>query len=49
MKIDENGNAVPGPTSILPSEVRAQAYNRFDDEEDDLDVLEPMQNEPENF
>jgi hypothetical protein len=29
--------------------VRAQAYNRFDDEEDDLDVLEPMQNEPENF
>jgi DNA-directed RNA polymerase subunit alpha len=50
MKIDENGNAVPGPTSILPSQALAQSYNsRFDDEEDDLDVLEPMQNEPENF
>ena len=50
MKIDENGNAVPGPTSILPSQALAQSYNnRFEDEEDDLDVLEPMQNEPENF
>jgi DNA-directed RNA polymerase subunit alpha len=50
MKIDENGNAVPGPTSILPSQALAQSYNsRFDDEDEDLDVLEPMQNEPENF
>jgi DNA-directed RNA polymerase subunit alpha len=50
MKIDEHGNAVPGPTSIMPSQALAQSYSsRFDDEEDDLDVLEPMQNEPENF
>jgi DNA-directed RNA polymerase subunit alpha len=49
MKIDENGNAVPGPTSILPSQALQQSYNRFDDEDEDLDVLEPMQNEPENF
>jgi DNA-directed RNA polymerase subunit alpha len=53
MKIDENGNAIPGPTSILPSATLAAAsYSRFDDEEDeiledDLDV--PLQNEPENF
>jgi DNA-directed RNA polymerase subunit alpha len=49
MKIDENGNAVPGPTSVLPAQTLQQSYNRFDDEEDDLDVLEPMQNETENF
>src|SRR5499425_2689974 len=34
MKIDEHGNAVPGPTSVLPSQALAQSYNRFDDEED---------------
>jgi DNA-directed RNA polymerase subunit alpha len=53
MKIDENGNAVPGPTSILPSATLAAAsYSRFDDEEDEIlddDVDMPLQNEPENF
>jgi DNA-directed RNA polymerase subunit alpha len=53
MKIDESGNAVPGPTSILPSATLAAAnYSRFDDEEDEIldeDADLPMQNEPENF
>jgi DNA-directed RNA polymerase subunit alpha len=53
MKIDEHGNAVPGPTSILPSATLAAAsYSRFDDEEDEIlddDVDVPLQNEPENF
>ena len=51
MKIDENGNAVPGPTSILPAAALAASYNDFDDDEEDdeedLDV--PLQNETENF
>jgi DNA-directed RNA polymerase subunit alpha len=54
MKIDENGNAVPGPTSILPAQALAQSYNRFDDDDDDdddvFDVSDaPLQNDPENF
>jgi DNA-directed RNA polymerase subunit alpha len=50
MKIDEHGNAVPGPTSILPAATLAQSYGRFDDdeEEDFADDLTP-QNETENF
>ena len=49
MKIDEQGNPVPGPTSILPAATLAQSYSNFDDEdeeddEDDLDLVEP-----ENF
>ncbi|HTD54594.1 MAG TPA: DNA-directed RNA polymerase subunit alpha [Silvibacterium sp.] len=50
MKIDEHGNAVPGPTSILPAATLAQSYGRFDDEEEDdfSDDLTP-QNETENF
>ena len=50
MKIDENGNAVPGPTSILPRTL-AQSYSHFDDDdedEDDDDDLE-LPNETENF
>jgi DNA-directed RNA polymerase subunit alpha len=53
MKIDEQGNAVPGPTSVLPSQQLASSqYSRFDDEEDEIlddegDML--PQNEPENF
>ena len=36
MKIDEHGNAVPGPTSVLPATTLASSYNNFgDDEEDD--------------
>jgi DNA-directed RNA polymerase subunit alpha len=50
MKIDENGNAVPGPTSVLPAQTLAQSYSRYEDDEDDLDSLDvPLQNEPENF
>ena len=37
MKIDEHGNAVPGPTSVLPAATLAASYNRYDDEEDDDD------------
>ena len=53
MKIDEQGNAVPGPTSVLPSQQLAAAqYSRFDDEEDEILDDEgdlSLQNEPENF
>src|SRR6201984_966025 len=36
MKIDEHGNAVPGPTSVLPSATLAAAsYGRFDDEDEE--------------
>src|SRR5271170_4427624 len=55
MKIDEHGNAVPGPTSILPATTLAASYSRFDDDdEDDGDGLEDdvdlaLQSEPENF
>src|SRR6202007_298235 len=50
MKIDEHGNAVPGPTSVLPAATLAASYNRFDDDEEDefVDDLTP-QNETENF
>jgi len=50
MKIDEHGNAVPGPTSVLPAATLAASYGRFDDEEEDdfADDLTP-QNETENF
>jgi DNA-directed RNA polymerase subunit alpha len=46
MKIDENGNAVPGPTSVMP-QVQLAGYHPVDDEGDD-DFLLPS-NEPENF
>jgi DNA-directed RNA polymerase subunit alpha len=52
MKIDDQGNAVPGPTSILPSQQLASSqYSRFDDEEDEIldDGDLSLQNEPENF
>ena len=35
MKIDEHGNAVPGPTSQSPAAVLAGTYNTSDDELDD--------------
>src|ERR1700723_2938299 len=40
MKIDENGNAVPGPTSILPSAALAASYGRYDDEDEPLDSVD---------
>jgi DNA-directed RNA polymerase subunit alpha len=50
MKIDEQGNPVPGPTSVLPAATLAASYGNFDDEdededEDDLDLAI----EPESF
>jgi DNA-directed RNA polymerase subunit alpha len=51
MKIDEHGNAVPGPTSVLPAATLAASYSHFDDddEEDELDDDLALQNETENF
>ena len=52
MKIDEHGNAVPGPTSILPSATLAAAsFGRFDDDDDEgLDEADlPLPSETENF
>jgi DNA-directed RNA polymerase subunit alpha len=50
MKIDENGNAVPGPTSILPSAALAAGFSRFDDEDDLLDSVDMLlPTETENF
>ena len=37
MRIDESGNPVPGPTSVLPAAALSQSYGNFDDEDDDLD------------
>jgi DNA-directed RNA polymerase subunit alpha len=48
MKIDENGNAVPGPTSVMP-QVQLAGYRPVDDDEGDDDFLLPSQNEPEGF
>jgi DNA-directed RNA polymerase subunit alpha len=50
MKIDEHGNAVPGPTSVLPAATLAASYNRYDEEDDEgLEAEIPLQTEPENF
>jgi DNA-directed RNA polymerase subunit alpha len=50
MRIDEQGNAVPGPTSVLPAAQLAASYSRFDDDEDEgLDSDLPIQPETENF
>jgi DNA-directed RNA polymerase subunit alpha len=51
MKIDEHGNAVPGPTSVLPAATLAAAsYGRFDDDDEGLDEADiPLPNETENF
>lgn len=37
MKIDEQGNPVPGPTSVLPAATLAASYGNFDDDDDDED------------
>jgi DNA-directed RNA polymerase subunit alpha len=50
MKIDENGNPQPGPTSVLPAATLAASFGRFDDEEDeDEDEDLDLQGETENF
>ncbi len=53
MKIDEQGNPVPGPTSVLPATTLAASFGNFDDDDDededeDDDLILPN-NEPENF
>jgi DNA-directed RNA polymerase subunit alpha len=47
MKIDENGNPVPGPTSVLPAATLAASYGAFDEEDEDED-FEPI-SETETF
>ena len=50
MKIDENGNAVPGPTSIPPAAALAASYNHYDDEDEPLDSVDmQLPTETENF
>ena len=52
MKIDEQGNPVPGPTSVLPAATLAASYGNFDDDDeddDDEDDLILPDNETENF
>src|ERR1700681_1220620 len=51
MKLDEQGNAVPGPTSIPPAAALAASYNRYDEEDEDEDEDEDLEPpaETENF
>jgi DNA-directed RNA polymerase subunit alpha len=48
MKIDEQGNPVPGPTSVLPAATLAASYANFDDEEEDEED-DTLDAEPETF
>ena len=50
MKIDEQGNAVPGPTSIPPQAALAAGFGHYDDEEEPLDSVDlQLPTETENF
>jgi DNA-directed RNA polymerase subunit alpha len=51
MKIDENGNPQPGPTSVLPAATLAASFGNFDDEDEDEDEDEDLElpAETENF
>ncbi|MGI4757034.1 MAG: DNA-directed RNA polymerase subunit alpha [Janthinobacterium lividum] len=50
MKIDEQGNPQPGPTSVLPAATLAASFGNFDDEEDeDEDEDDLILPETENF
>jgi DNA-directed RNA polymerase subunit alpha len=51
MKIDDQGNPQPGPTSVLPAATLAASYGSFDDDddEDDDDLDLDIHAEPENF
>ena len=54
MKIDDQGNPVPGPTSVLPAATLAASFGNFDDDDEDEDDEEDddlvlPNNEPENF
>ena len=48
MKIDEKGNPVPGPTSVLPAATLAASFGNFDDDDEEDEDLD-LANEPENF
>src|ERR1700678_364426 len=50
MKIDEQGNAVPGPTSIPPQTALAAGFGRYDEEDEPLDSVDlQLPTETENF
>jgi DNA-directed RNA polymerase subunit alpha len=50
MKIDEQGNPVPGPTSVLPAAALAASFGDYDvDDDDDDDDEMDLASEPENF
>ncbi len=49
MKIDENGQPQPGPTSVLPAATLAASFGNFDDEEDEEEDEEFGIPETENF
>ncbi len=50
MKIDEQGNPQPGPTSVLPAATLAASFGNFDDEEDEEeDEDDLVMPETENF
>ena len=49
MKIDENGQPQPGPTSVLPAATLAASFNSFDDEEDEEEDEDFQMPETENF
>ena len=52
MKIDEQGNPVPGPTSVLPAATLAASYGNYDDDDEDEDEDDDLilpENETENF
>jgi DNA-directed RNA polymerase subunit alpha len=50
MKIDDQGNAVPGPTSIAPATALAANYSHYDDEDEPLDSVDlQLPTETENF
>jgi DNA-directed RNA polymerase subunit alpha len=51
MKIDDQGNPVPGPTSVLPAATLAASFGSFDDDDEDEDEDEDLDlaSEPENF
>ena len=50
MKIDDQGNPVPGPTSVLPAATLAASFGSFDDEDDEDDDEDlDLPAEAENF
>jgi DNA-directed RNA polymerase subunit alpha len=49
MRIDESGNPVPGPTSILPAATLAAGFGSYDDDDEEDEDLELAGNETESF